>query len=492
MGEAAGFDVVVLGASAGGESAILTILKELPPDFEVPLVVMQHLSPESCFVDVYGPRALLAFEWVQEQSVLAARTVLVCPPRSFVELLPDGSLQLQPCEGGAMQKPIDRLLQSAARSFAHRAIGVVLTGLGSDGAAGARELHEAGAQVLVQSEASAEYPDMPRAAIAAGAANLVVPLCDLAQVIAELVAGTPRPKARSELQAVERVFGSVGDIAALAREIDWSGTPIGPALGWPAELRLMARTAMESPYPMAVWWGPELVQLYNEPWRRFLGASKHPEALGRPARETWPEIWSDIGPMVERVMQQGVAAGGEDFLIVIDRHGYAEEVYVTFAYSPIRDAGGAVVGVHNTVSETTPRVVAERRLNALRALAERIRGAGTPRQACEQAAAALGSMPLDLSFALLYLFDTHGRQATLAGAAGLSAGSSAAPHTWTVDGAHDAWPLQRLLQADARADTAGVLLDDLARRLPELPALVDPCRQAGAAPSRPAAAAPGG
>lgn len=473
MGDAARFDVVVLGASAGGETAILTILKELPPDFDVPLVVMQHLSPESSFVEVYGPRVPLAVEWAGEQSVLAARKVLVCPPRSFVELLPDRSLRLHPCEAGALHRPIDRLLQSAARSFAHRAIGVVLTGMGSDGAAGARELQAAGAQVLVQSAASAEYPDMPRVAIAAGAATLVVPLCDLAQVIAELVAGTPRPRPRSELQAVERVFGGVGDIAALAREIDWSRTPLGPVLGWPAELRLMARTAMESPYPMAVWWGPELVQLYNEPWRRFLGASKHPEALGRPACETWPEIWIDIGPMVERVMQQGVAVGGEDFLMVIDRHGYAEEVYVTFAYSPIRDIAGTVVGVLNTVSETTQRVVAERRLNALRALAERIRGAGTPRQACEQAAAALASVPLDLAFALLYLFDAPRRQATLAGAAGLGAGSSAAPHTWTLDAPHDAWPLQRLLDADARAEPAGVLLDDLARRLPELPALLD-------------------
>ena len=172
--EAPAFDVVVLGASAGGDTAFLTILSELPPDFAVPIVLLQHLSPDSAFVDTYGARTHFKLEWARDQSTLAARTLLVCPPRSFMELLPDGSVQLLPCEGGALQMPIDRLLQSAARSFAHRAIGVVLTGMGSDGAAGARELHLAGGQVLVQSEASAQYPEMPRATIAAGAASLVV------------------------------------------------------------------------------------------------------------------------------------------------------------------------------------------------------------------------------------------------------------------------------------------------------------------------------
>ncbi len=135
------------------------------------MVLMQHLSPASAFVETYGPRTPFTLEWAGDRSVLAAGKVLVCPPRCFVELLPDGSLQLLPCEGGALQKPIDRLLQSVARSHAQRAIGVVLTGMGSDGAAGARELHLAGGQVLVQSEASAQYPDMPRAAIGQAAGD---------------------------------------------------------------------------------------------------------------------------------------------------------------------------------------------------------------------------------------------------------------------------------------------------------------------------------
>src|SRR5215467_13238920 len=130
---------------------------------------MQHLPPDSEIVNFYRKRAP-AFQvaWLDDASSLAPGKVLVCPPRSFVELLPNGSCRTSPC-GGAVERPMDRLFESVARSFAHRAIGVVLTGMGSDGAAGARELHLAGGRVVVQREDSAHSPEMPRAAIAAGA-----------------------------------------------------------------------------------------------------------------------------------------------------------------------------------------------------------------------------------------------------------------------------------------------------------------------------------
>jgi signal transduction histidine kinase/chemotaxis response regulator CheB/transcriptional regulator with GAF, ATPase, and Fis domain len=460
------FDVLVLVASAGAEGAIGRILADLPPDLGVPILLMQHLPPGSSVVELYRQRSAFDLEWASEGSLLAPGKVLVCPPRSFVELLPDGSCRLAPCPSGAMQLPMNRLLVSVARSFAHRAIGVVLTGMGADGAAGARELHVAGGRVIVQSVASAQSPDMPQAAIAAGAADLVVPLPDIAQVITELVAGTPRPKARSELDAIRRVFGESGELAAQAREIDWALTQLGSVISWPVELLVMARTAVESAQPTAVWWGPDLIQIYNEPWRRFLGASRHPEALGRPARESWLQIWEEIGPMVERVVTQGVSTAGEDLRIVTERGGHPEEVYFTFVYSPIRDASGAVVGVHHTAFETTARVVAERRLASLRELSAQVAAAGTPREVCEHAAIALASAPLDLPFALLYLFDKACRQATLAGAVGLAAGSPAAPHLIQPFSEQAVWPLERVLEKTTSND--GVLLRDWLASMPEL------------------------
>ncbi|MBW0000042.1 MAG: chemotaxis protein CheB [Verrucomicrobia bacterium] len=185
------FEVLALAASAGGHAAVTTLLRGLPADFALPILLMQHLGPEAtATVELYARWAPFAVEWAQPGVALAPRTLLVCPPRSFVRLLPDGTCTVSPCERGAVDKPIDRFLESVARSFGPLAIGVVLTGLGNDGAAGARQLHLAGGQVLAQSEASAEYPEMPRATIRAGAADLVVPLPDLGQVIGELVAGT--------------------------------------------------------------------------------------------------------------------------------------------------------------------------------------------------------------------------------------------------------------------------------------------------------------
>ncbi|HEY8973344.1 MAG TPA: chemotaxis protein CheB, partial [Burkholderiaceae bacterium] len=390
--------------------------------------------------------------------MLAARKVLVCPARACMELLPDGRFRLEPC-GGAIDRQIDRTLRSVSRSFGSRAIAVVLTGMGNDGAAGASELHAAGGRVLVQTESSAENPEMPRAARDAGAADLVVPLADIAQVLTDLATGKVWPKARTELEAIERVFGTEGDIAALARDIDWLHTPLGPVLLWPPELRQSVRTVVDSPHPGAVWWGREFVQVYNDAWRRFTGPSKHPQAFGGVARETWREIWREIEPMAERVMGEGVASSVEDFPIVIDRNGYLEEVVANLAFSPIRDEAGALVGVYCTCWETTGKVVADRRLAALRALVAQAAGASTPREACERAAAALACGPLDLPFMLIYLFDSGRRQATLAGVAGLAPGSTAAPHTLPLFGAHDTWALQRLLETVADTAGAGVLLE---------------------------------
>ena len=108
--------------------------------------------------------------------------------------------------------------------------------------------------------------------------------------------------------------------------------------------------------------------LYNDAYREII-ASKHPAALGNPARECWPEIWDTIGPMLEGVMQRGEATWSDDLLLLLARHGYPEECYFTFSYSPISDESGGIGGVFTPVMETTERVIAERRSNTLRELA---------------------------------------------------------------------------------------------------------------------------
>jgi len=471
-------DVVVLGASAGGLAALWTVLRDLPAGFPVPLLAMLHLPPDFRLDGLFS-RFPMPVAWAREGELLGPGRLLVAPPRSFLEVLPNGACTLSPCEGGALERPIDRLLESVGRSFGERAIGVVLTGMGDDAAAGARALRRVGGAVLVQSAASSEHPSMPRAAIAAGGATMVLPLAELGHVVGELVEGKPRRQLRAEVEAIRRVFGDRGEMAALARERDWSATPLGAALSWSDELRVIGRTVLASRHPAAVWWGPDFVQIYNDAWRRYLGVVKHPAALGLPARQTWGELWPEIAPLLQRVTLDGVAQGQDDLPVLIERESHTEETFVTFSYAPVHDAAGEVAGVHVAVWETTRNVVAERRLKALRDLAAQMAGADDPRSACERAMAALDASPEDVPFALVYEVDTARRQATLAAVAGLAPGSACAPHVAPLVDDTLPWPVSRALGGGPSAE---VRLDDLAVRCRDLPPTVSP--RAGTVPPR--------
>jgi PAS domain S-box-containing protein len=190
-----------------------------------------------------------------------------------------------------------------------------------------------------------------------------------------------------------------GEMGALMRSIDWAQTPLGPIESWPQSLRTTVSVCLSSRFPILVWWGPELVMLYNDAYRPILGSTKHPQAMGRGGREVWPEVWPIIGPMLEGVLTQGEATWSDDQLLLLDRNGFLEECYFTFSYSPIRDESGSVGGVFCAVTETTARVLGERRLQTLRALAEQATQAKTVDDACALAARTLADNPHDLPFA---------------------------------------------------------------------------------------------
>src|SRR6476620_9231449 len=159
-----------------------------------------------------------------------------------------------------------------------------------------------------------------------------------------------------------------GEMGALMRSFDWSKSLLGPVSSWPQSLRTSVSTCLNSRFAILIWWGPDLVMLYNDAYRDIIQA-KHPAALGRPGRECWPEIWSTIMPMLEGVLQRGEATWSNDLLLPLERNGYPEECYFTFSYSPIRDESGGIGGVFTPVAETTDRLIAERRSNTLRELA---------------------------------------------------------------------------------------------------------------------------
>jgi len=151
------------------------------------------------------------------------------------------------------------------------------------------------------------------------------------------------------------------EMARLMRAHDWAATPLGPPTGWPSPLKIVLRMALNSRFPIFVYWGPQHICLYNDGYRALLGPETHPGALGRPAAEARAELWPMIGPEIERVRTGGGATWNENRLVPITRHGRLEDVYWTYSYSAIEDEGGEVLGVLAVANETTAQVLAERR-----------------------------------------------------------------------------------------------------------------------------------
>lgn len=146
-----------------------------------------------------------------------------------------------------------------------------------------------------------------------------------------------------------------GEMGALMREKDWSGTVLNNPACWPLQLKQLIATMLVTPSPILICWGKEYTQFYNDDFRPILGINKHPRALGIGADETYGEIWDTIKPLFEKVMQ-GTPVAFQDFKLMMDRNGYLEEVYFDFSYSPILNENGIVQGIQVICLETTQKV----------------------------------------------------------------------------------------------------------------------------------------
>jgi len=159
------------------------------------------------------------------------------------------------------------------------------------------------------------------------------------------------------------------EMGARTRELDWSTAPVGAVERWPQSLKTAVSICLGSAHPIVVWWGRDAyTQFYNDAYISILGRAKHPGWLGKSGRDCWSEIWPVIGPMLEGVYATGEATWSDDLLLVLRRNLSREDGYCTFSYSPIREDDGAIGGIFCAVTETTTRVVGERRLQTLRDL----------------------------------------------------------------------------------------------------------------------------
>ena len=151
-----------------------------------------------------------------------------------------------------------------------------------------------------------------------------------------------------------------GEMGDRIRAFDWSNTLLGSLENFPQSLRSILRLMLSSKASMAIFWGTDLIQFYNNAYTPLIGA-KHPMLLGQPAHEGWRENWAVLKPLLDRVMQTGEGVCVEDQVSRIDRHGYIEEVYFDGFYDPIYDEGGKVGGVFFIARETAKQRVGDRR-----------------------------------------------------------------------------------------------------------------------------------
>jgi len=221
----------------------------------------------------------------------------------------------------------------------------------------------------------------------------------------------------AETSLAMSVLAGGGELGERMRAANWARTPLGPVESWPQSLRTCVRIVLTSRQPMFIWWGEQLINLYNDAYISILGG-KHPAALGRPAADVWREIWDDVAPRATKAIHENEGTFDEALLLIMERNGYREETYYTFSYSPVPGDAGGPGGILCANSSDTQRIFGERQQALLREVAACTTSARTVEHACRLALAACAMNARDLPFAMLYRVD--GAVARLAGTVGIA------------------------------------------------------------------------
>ena len=277
-----------------------------------------------------------------------------------------------------------------------------------------------------------------------------------------MAAESPDNKKSSGPQAHDWLTGG-GEMGQLIRGYDWSQNPLGPIESWPQSLRSAVSILLPSKAQIAMFWGPDLITLYNDAYRPVLG-KKHPGSLGMPGKEVWSELWeTGLRSLFEGVLQTGEAFWGSDHPFYLERGGFPEETFFDISYDPVRDESGKVAGLFCIVSETTARVIGERRLSTLRDLSLFAAEAKSVDDACRTVADILSNNRHDIPFALIYLLEESRRNARLVGVSGLDAGTAGAPVKVAISesstaGPHDdPWSFNTAMQTNTAIEIADVI-----------------------------------
>lgn len=208
------------------------------------------------------------------------------------------------------------------------------------------------------------------------------------------------PTVEERSSPIPEFLSGGGELGKRIREYDWASTSLGPVDTWPQSLRTVISICLNSNFPIAIYWGKDLTLIYNDAWSSIPG-NKHPWALGKTAKEVWPDIWDAIESQFEKAFT-GLPGGSKDALLPMHRHGYTEECYFDFTFTPVYGEAGKVEGVFNAVIETTYRVISERRTAFLKDLAINITDVHSQKELFTETINFIQSFSRDISFALLF------------------------------------------------------------------------------------------
>ncbi|MBD2270632.1 chemotaxis protein CheB [Anabaena sp. FACHB-1391] len=184
------FDIVAVAASAGGLTALIEVLTDLPTDFKAAIVIVQHLDPRhpSLMAEILSRRTVLKVIQANEGDKLTPGTVYIAPPNNHLLVNGEGKVSLSQSEMVHFLRPsADLLFESVAASYQARAIAVVLSGTGTDGAMGVEAIKKMGGTVIVQDAKTAEFPGMPAAAIKTGNVDFILPLAEISLALRTLI-----------------------------------------------------------------------------------------------------------------------------------------------------------------------------------------------------------------------------------------------------------------------------------------------------------------
>ena len=231
--------------------------------------------------------------------------------------------------------------------------------------------------------------------------------------------GPPRRNWRSEPQRLPSDLAKAvvlgGEMGRQFAEFDWAAHPLGSPEEWSAEVRSAVAVVLTSRFPIVLWLGAEdLFLVYNDAYIEILG-DKHPAALGRRGRFVWWDIWEPISPMLASVIASGEATWSNDLMLPMVTAGRRQERYFTFTYSPLVGENGEIYGIFCPSWETTERVISERRLHLLNAVASATMETRTVDDAVSAAVSVCADQP-DVPLVAAYVSGADAAETTLRGA----------------------------------------------------------------------------